>query len=464
MPDSFNVYREKNVTEFQIEGAKFLAEGVQSATPAYKRALLLDEMRVGKTPAVIVAADSIGAESVLWLTLGSARKGHADDWKRFTDMDREFNVMLDGKAKVNPHGVNITSFDLAAGSLWPVLSKHRFDLLVGDELHNFKNPTAKRTKAFFGPKIDGQGGYTSRADVCWGLTGTLMPRNPAEVWPVLHAWFPKAITFDGKVLTYEQFVKRFCKFYMMGTNYYNRRRVITGGKNLDELKEILRPLYLRRKFADVAKDVPLPTVSEVAVKPSLPRELRDDDAEFLKELEKAAKESRDPIKIMETLADDQRTRLRRLLALTKVPGVARLVLSELSRSPGKIVIFYYHTDVGDFLKKRLSVFNPAQLGGGLTPRAKFAAQDKFKNNEMCRVFLGQYRAAGAGIDLSVADDWLAAEPDYSYADIEQAMKRVMNLFKQRQVRMRFAMAEGSMDAHIVKSYRQKLTESVHLFG
>jgi len=464
MQTSLAAYRDKGVTDFQIEGGLFLAHGVAESSPAYRRTLLLDEMRVGKTPAAIVGADILGCENILWLTLGSARKGHAEDWAKFSQMDRDINVLLSGKDRVAPRGINITSWDLAAGSLHQKLSAQKYDLVVADEIDKCKSVDANRSKALFGEDFTG-GGFSDLAEYCWGLTGTLMPNHPNELWPVLRAWFPRTILVDGKPLTYDKFEKRFCKFYVMNPeNPYRRRRVITGGKNIDELRERVRPIFLRRKFTEVAPDVPLPTMEDIYVEPKLPREIQDGDSAFLSQVEKAAKTSSDPLEIVEQLSKDERARLRRLLGLTKVSGVAKLVDAELKAAPGKIVIFAYHREVIEFLLGRLKQHGAVALYGGMTPKKKFEVQDAFANDNACRAIIGQYKSAGAGINLSAADEWLAAEPDYSTGDVEQALKRVMNIFKMRQVRMRFALAEGSMDTGIMRKYRSKLEVTQQVFG
>lgn len=442
-------------TQFQLEGAEFLA--------GRDRALLLDEMRVGKTPAAIRAADLVGARSVLWLTLGNARGDHFRDWQVFSP-GRRVNLMLDGKARPDPDGVNITSYDLASGSLWDVLSQLEYDVLACDEMHLTKNPLARRSAAVFGGRTDGAGGYTKRARRCWGLTATLTPNNPLEAWPVLHAWFPQTIELAGKPMTYEQFRDRYCDGYWhKRTQFSAPEFIIKRGKNLDDLKERVRGTFLRRRFAEVAPDVPKPLHETMRLEGAMSPELMaEENGALARRIKSREAEGGDVLTLLDGAARDGT--LPRLIGLAKLDPLAERLAAELEGTTHKTVVFGFHRDFLEGLEQRLKRFNPRLIYGGTNARRKLDVIDEFRNDPTVRLMIGQIVSAGTGVDFSVADEIVVGQMSWSSGDNVQAFRRCSNIFKTRQVRIRFASLGGSVDEAIVKAQRRKIEDAKVLFG
>lgn len=74
---------------------------------------------------------------------------------------------------------------------------------------------------------------------------------------------------------------------------------------------------------------------------------------------------------------------------------------ELCDGPGKTIIVYYFKESGRLLVEALqrAGFNPAQIGGGMSPAAIKLNKDKFNNDPACRVIVGQERAIALGHTL-----------------------------------------------------------------
>ena len=72
-----------------------------------------------------------------------------------------------------------------------------------------------------------------------------------------------------------------------------------------------------------------------------------------------------------------------------------------------------------------------------------------------RVFLAQIAAAGEAIDLSAACELLVVEPSFQPAQMKQIALRVTNHSQARQVRVRVAALEGSIDDAIQSSLLRK---------
>ena len=230
---------------YQEKGVPFLVER--------DFALLADEMGLGKTPQAIRAADDILAENILVLCPAVVRVNWKREFEAFGTFDRNYTVVLKGKNPIKP-GVVICSYDLASRpGVYGKLKKMNFDLVILDEGHYLKNRTSQRTKAVFGAKCKGGGLAGSKT---WLLSGTPAPNNPSEIWPML--------AFAGVwVKDYWSFVHSFCTGYEHDYGFK-----ITGTKNVATLRNLLKPIMLRRKKMDVAHDLPSIRFEDVYVEKS----------------------------------------------------------------------------------------------------------------------------------------------------------------------------------------------------
>ena len=213
---------------YQRAGVAWLAQ--------QKTALLADEMGLGKTAQAIMAAAEIGAHRIGVVCPASLRL----NWRR--EFDRWWPDWLERPL------LYVESYDKVARHCW---REPNFDLLIVDEAHYAKTPTAARTKALYGKSADGSG-LVSKAKRTWLLTGTPAPNNPAELWTHLRALRPEIVTgANGKPAAYWSFAKRYCHTFDNGFGLQ-----IGKGRRLDELKKIIAPFILRRTKAEVLQDLP----------------------------------------------------------------------------------------------------------------------------------------------------------------------------------------------------------------
>lgn len=204
---------------YQLVGRDFLA--------ARTRALLADQMRVGKTPQAIMAVDKICTHEARVLVLCPAIACH--QWQeQWYEWDSTRLPYILGKEPPRDEKVLIASYNRAMQHR-EALTRRMWHVLIVDEAHFAKNPTAQRTKLVYG-----KGGIGWNSDRIWALTGTPAPNHAGELWPMLRA-------FGAVKCSYEEFVRHFC--------YYNEREGhIFGNKpqHLAELRALLAPFTLRR--------------------------------------------------------------------------------------------------------------------------------------------------------------------------------------------------------------------------
>lgn len=409
---------------WQIEGAAWLA--------TKRHALLADEMRVGKTLAALEGARILACQSILVVCPAVARYNWARNIKEHLDLDAQ--ILLRRADKLTAP-VCITSYDLAAGP-----AKDLWELTILDESHYLRRCEAGRTQL-----VLGKNGLIHRSVRTWFLSGTPAVNHYGELWQMLYVCglYPAG---------YEEFLREFCIVFQgpYGTQ-------IRGSKNHEKLKELMAGFMLRRKFAEIAPQLPPIELSDYTIE--MPRDAGPFDCPALRD----ALNAPDPMAALEMQAPAVAT-LRRYIGLAKVNQVAELVRGELDENSDKIVLFTYHREVLEGLKRALAGFSPVSVAGGDAPAQRERAVQLFSTDPRCRVFIGQIIAAGTAIDLSVASNALFVESSWVPGENAQAAMRLQNINQSRKVTARFIGMAGSIDEQIQRVVRRKTRDLSNLFG
>jgi len=419
----------------QLSGAAFLA--------ANRYALLADEPRVGKTGTAIIAADYIMAASILVITTASGRgvwkKGFAD-WSAF---DRRVAIE-DPTADV----VIVGWPSIAKPALLAKLLSREWDVLISDEDHFAKAFTAKRTQALYGELLD-DGAHLQNiralyacAKAVWPLTGTPIPHSPADMYPRLRALAPERLAANPAkdwpdVTRYGDFLHRYCVVRMKKISNFRRIPVVIGGRNLPELRDRVAGFMLLRTQADVGIRPPVHELLPLLISDAKRREIERD-------VDKAA--------IM-AAADNGNTRdlemhlgpLRRITGHIKADLVVEAVKEEFDCGLDKIVLAYWHKDVGAALRDGLATFGVTGIDGSTPDARRGENVAAFSRPDGPRVFLAQIEAAGEAIDLSAAAVMWFVETSFSPRSMKQMSLRITNHSQRRQAVVKVAVLEGSID-------------------
>src|SRR5262249_12047944 len=114
--------------------------------------------------------------------------------------------------------------------------------------------------------------------------------------------------------------------------------------------------------------------------------------------------------------------LLRLVAIWKLPLVQEWVDDFLEESDGKLILFGVHRAfLGPLVEryKGISVL----VDGSVKGKDRHLAQDSFQTNPKVRLFLGNIKAAGAGMNLPAAHDTAFGEFYWTPGDYQQAEDR-----------------------------------------
>lgn len=404
---------------FQEIGRDFLAHR--------QNAILADDMGLGKTFQVLEAIKKLGMQSGIIVCPQSIRRSWVKRTREQIPLAfiKEINSP---KIMPDPSAFNIVNYDIIwKEPLISLLHQQTWPVLVCDESHYLKNIEAKRTK-----KILGKRGLYSRCDHRWLATGTPILNQPIELYPTLRSLFPN---FLGKYISYYDYAYKFCAGYQ-GTFGFDA----TGASNLEELAEILKPIMLRRLKSEVQKDLPPVTYDKVYLDPS-------DKLIKLIELE------RQEFSAKKLIGETSTT--RQAIGVIKAQAAIKHIQNILETKT-KIVAFVWHRVVADTLMEEFK--NEAvKYTGSESPREKDDAIERFCHDSKIKVFVGNIKSAGIGVDglQDVCDTAVFIEMSYVPNELKQAIDRLNRMGQKSRVQIQFLVAEKSIDEDLIDSISTK---------
>ncbi|MDI1263909.1 MAG: SNF2-related protein [bacterium] len=414
--------------------------------------MLADAPRVGKTGAALIAADYDLAADILVVTTASGRPVWRRAVKDWTAFPRPVRVLTaPPKQQDVLDGVTIVGWpQIAEPRMRAGLMARKFDRAILDESHYAKSFDAKRTQAAYGDIVDDGQHIVSRSSVAagakgvWCLSGTPIPHAPNDVYPMLRALAPERLKANPAkdwpdVTRQKDFLHRYCVVRMKATSRFRKIPVVVGGRNLAELRERMEGFILLRTQEDVGIRPPVYELLPLMVSDSARRQANGDlDAQVLAAID--AGKTRD--------LEMHLGPLRRITGAIKAPAVADAVRDEFAGGLDKIVLAYWHKDVGDILQNELAEFGVLRLDGETPASARGPIEQQWLTDKAKRVFLAQIVAAGEAIDLSSAATLWFVESSFTPKDMKQMSLRITNHTQKRQAVVRVCVIENSIDEAI----------------
>jgi SNF2 family DNA or RNA helicase len=342
---------------------------------------------------------------------------------------------------------------------WKELFAVQWGALICDEAHMLKTPSASRTRAVYGFKVGAKGALCAKAERIWLLTGTPILNNPGELYTHVSRLWPH-ITEKDRIRKHAHWVQEYCEGYETPYGF-----TITGGKNLAKLSAYLNPHWHQMTLAQARPNMPELIIDQFAVpveKISLEGLPEEAVAELERILSKAElDEDYDAEEDLKSLIPPLAS-LRRKLGVAKTNLVADYAKNELYGGVEKLVIFYYHKDVGSHLGFALRSFNPIIIDGSTSDKVERVQQ--FVGDPKSRVILVQIIAGGTGLDglQHVTNRMILAEYVWTPGLNKQAIHRVYRGGQTLPVRATYIVAEGTVDERVlaVNRRKEKLIEKV----
>jgi superfamily II DNA or RNA helicase len=438
--------------DYQHEGVRWM----QHLRAHNAGGILADDMGLGKTLQTIahVAAEKEAGRldrPAMILTLTSVLGNWQRELARFAPGLRVLTIGHAPRAvrqarcaEVPDYDVILTTYPLVVRDQ-EALAVHEYHLLILDEAHSIKNPSAQAREAVVG--------LNARHRMC--LSGTPIENNLTELWSLLDFLMP------GMLGTGDQFQREF------------RAPIEEHGDRvrLEALRERVRPYILRRTKTEVAKELPPKTELVRSVELSgAQRELYESirvaaHAEVREHIKSRGAE-RSTIAVLDALlklrqacCDPRLCSVEAARALGPTPPTAKLdLLTEMLQTQlaagSRILVFSQFARMLALISERLLGLGIGHVTlTGQTPDRQRPI-DAFENGR-ADVFLISLRAGGTGLNLTSADTVIHYDPWWNPTAQAQATDRAYRIGQKKPVFAYNLIAAGSVEERMLGLQQRK---------
>lgn len=459
----------------QKEGIKFLL--------ANRKCILADSMGCGKTIQSIIAAMASNSKKILIITTASLKT----NWKReLTIYNDEKDIQIlqgskdeicDKKYVIANYDILINYYEVPTETVYeteyvynengkrevirkPVMVKskdgqliekqkkstrkdvieeclknsplflNKFDCVIIDEAQKLSNNSSNRYKV-----IDD---FLKRAkpNYVFLLTGTPLTNKPINLYYILKL-IDAPITRD-----YRYFIKRYCDAKTFRLKTGKEVTTINGASNLEELREKIKHLYIRRLLTEMTDMVDKNIITKTYDLTESQRvEYERLWQEYLDaQTEQGNEDSGQYRQLVEGIL------VRQYLAKQMVDNTIKLVDNMLEEGGKVIIVCTFSEEIAmfkDYYKKKCVVYD-----GKMTAKAKDKAEQTFNNDKNVRVFIGQILAAGVGLNLVVANKMVFNSYSWVAADNAQIEDRIYRLTQKNDVTCVYQLFNDSISKHM----------------
>ncbi|MFA6325329.1 MAG: DEAD/DEAH box helicase, partial [Candidatus Paceibacterota bacterium] len=239
----------------------------------------------------------------------------------------------------------------------------------------------------------------------------------------------------------------------------------SGSSNMEELRELIKPYYVRYAKREVLKDLPPTIFTDMPVElhgeyESEYKMAMNNLVEYLKKIRK--KTDKETKKSMQAEKLVLLNELRQITSMSKIIDAEEIIENIISSGEKVIVFSNFHEP----LKKLHEKFknNSVILLGNSSDKDREDAKNRFQNNENIKVFFGGTRASGIGITLNRSENVLFIDQPWTAADYEQAYSRAERMGNKAEViNIRTMYVKDSIDEKITEIIKRKKDISDFIF-
>lgn len=418
---STEIKTEVENTELDLEGLRCQLRGYQVWGVKYilrqRKVLLGDEMGLGKTIQALAAMVSLRNQGgTHFLVICPA--GVIINWCREIMSKSDLDVVkIHGTFKkescihwIESGGVAVTNYESLSGLLFleELTDYFHISMVVVDEAHYVKNPTAKRSRNV--KQI------CTHTDRILYMTGTPLENNVAEMVRLLGCLQPEVA---------------------------ERAKGVSTSAYADHFKERISPVYYRRKREDVLAELP-----ELIQMQEWCEMTPEDEAQYVRDI------------IGGNFMDARRVSWRNPDYMNTSSKVQRLrEISELAYGDGrKILVFSFFLDT---LEKVASLFGPMCVGvinGSVPPKRRQEIIDEFDQAPPGSVLAAQIQSGGTGLNIQSASVVVICEPQYKPSTESQAISRAYRMGQTRNVIVHRLLCANTVEERIMQILWEKQEE------
>ena len=433
-------------TLLKVEILPYQLDGIAFAASA-GRAILADDMGLGKTLQGIGMAELLAREAdirkVLVVCPASVKAQWRSEVVRFSG--RDCQIVLGSAAGRSGQYENecfftICNYEQVLRDIIAI-ERVRWDLIVLDEGQRIKNWEAKTAQTI----------KSLRSPFALVLSGTPLENRLDDLFSVVEF-------IDDRRLG-------------PAFRFFNRHRVtdesgkILGYKDLNVLRERLKPVLLRRTRSAVMKDLPPRTTEIVRIAPT------DEQAG----IELAQMQIVSAIVRKSYISEMDLLRLQKALLLARMnadstflvdkhaPGFSskleRLqeLLEELAAEDDrKIVLFSEWTTMLTLIERQITrlKLDSVRLDGSVPQKKRQQLVDQFQRDPTCRVFLTT-NAGSTGLNLQAANTVINVDLPWNPAVLEQRIARAHRMGQKNPVQVYLLVTEGTIEEKLLTTLSAK---------
>lgn len=433
-------------TLLKTELLKYQMDGIAFAAGA-GRAVLADEMGLGKTIQGVGVAELLartaGVQRVLVVCPASLKSQWRAEIQRFCDRSVQ---LISGKTAER-------TGQYATGAFFTVcnyeqvlrdyldIERARWDLIILDEAQRIKNWEAKTSRII----------KSLRSPFALVLTGTPLENRLDDLYSVIEFIDDRRLGPAYRFLHQHRTV--------------NETGRVLGYKNLDKLREALKPVLLRRTRRSVALDVPERSTEVVRIPATDEQKVLHNShmsvvqavtsKKFITEmdllrLQKAllmARMAADSTRLVDKQSPGFSSKLERLGELLET------LIGEPQR---KIILFSEWTSMLDLVEPLLKELDAgfARLDGSVPQKKRAELVHRFQNDAKCRCFLTT-NAGSTGLNLQAADTVINIDLPWNPALLEQRIARAHRMGQKRKVQVYLLVTEGTIEENLLATLGAK---------
>jgi SNF2 family DNA or RNA helicase len=433
-------------TLLKLEILPYQLDGIAFAASA-GRAILADDMGLGKTVQGIGMAELLAREAgirkVLVVCPASVKAQWRSEVLRFSG--RDCQIVLGSAAERSGQYENecfftICNYEQVLRDIIAI-ERVRWDLIVLDEGQRIKNWEAKTAQTI----------KSLRSPFALVLSGTPLENRLDDLFSVVEF-------IDDRRLG-------------PAFRFFNRHRVtdesgkILGYKDLNLLRERLKPVLLRRTRSAVIKDLPPRTTEIVRIAPTdeqagidlaqmqivsaIVRKSYISEMDLLR-LQKAlllARMNADSTFLVDKHAPGFSSKLERLQEL----------LEELAAEDDrKIVLFSEWTTMLTLIERQIMrlKLDFVRLDGSVPQKKRQQLVHQFQHDPTCRVFLTT-NAGSTGLNLQAANTVINVDLPWNPAVLEQRIARAHRMGQKNPVQVYLLVTEGTIEEKLLATLSAK---------
>jgi superfamily II DNA or RNA helicase len=429
----------------EVELLPYQLDGIAFAAGA-GRAILADDMGLGKTIQGIGVAELLareaGIERVLIVCPASLKAQWRAEIGRFSTRDCQL-VLGPAAARESQYQAGafftVCNYEQVLRDV-DAIERVAWGLIVLDEGQRIKNWEAKTSRVI----------KALRSRFALALTGTPLENRLDELYSLVEFIDDRRL---GPLF-----------------RFHNRHRVVDergrvlGYKNLDELREKLAPVLLRRTRAEVMAELPPRTTELIRVPPT----------------QEQADMHRGWMQTVQTIVNKRYLTEMDLLRLQKALVMCRMVanstylvdkcthfssklekldevLGELVAEGGrKMVVFSEWTTMLDLVEKLLQRegLRFVRLDGSVPQRRRQRLVHEFQNDPSCAAFLAT-NAGSTGLNLQRANTVLNLDLPWNPAVLEQRIGRAHRMGQRNPVHVLLFVTEGTLEENLLTTLSAK---------